>query len=137
VYFKAAGALLTSHTFHSSTLMRDGKIFIAGDIDILNDGKVTETYDVAAGASLHGPDLLLARRDHVGVLLPNGQVLILAGDVVGRGTTDTTEVYDPSSGTVAAGPKLPQASAFQSIAPLPDGQNNGSRRRRPIGNESG
>jgi len=122
VYFKAAGALLTSHTFHSSTLMRDGKIFIAGDIDILNDGKVTETYDVAAGASLRGPDLLLARSNHVGVLLPNGQVLILAGSAGASGTTDTTEIYDPSSGTVAAGPKLPQASAFQAIAPLPDGR---------------
>src|ERR1700730_9191397 len=121
--FKAAGALLTSHTFHSSTLTLDGKIFIAGDFEDGLNNRVTETYDVAAGTSLRGPDLLLARFSHAGVLLPTGQVLILAGYLGGSdGVTDTTDVYDPSSGTITAGPRLPQASAFQSIAVLPDGR---------------
>jgi WD40 repeat protein len=120
--FRAAGALLTSHSFHSSTLLPDGKIFIGGDSDVLSDGKVTETYDVATGTSVRGPDLLLARYGHAGVLLPSGQVLIVGGYLGGTdGTTDTTDVYDPSSDTILAGPILPQASAYQSIAVLPDG----------------
>ena len=84
---------------HSATLLRNGKVLVAGGARRNQDFyRSAELYDPGSGKFQPTGDMSIAREGHAAVLLRSGRVLIAGGWIV-HGSTDTAELYDPSSGT--------------------------------------
>jgi hypothetical protein len=116
--FTATGNMTTGRVQHTSTLLLDGKVLIAGGQSGVNSifyiTSSAEIYDPATGTFAPTGNLTRARSAHSSTLLPDGRVLIAGG----FGPLDTrpggcplpsscgqltsAEIYDPSSGTSAA-----------------------------------
>jgi hypothetical protein len=82
---------------HTATLLRDGRVLIAGGYN----GEYLasfETFDPAARRFQPAGSLAEGRSGHTATLLPDGQVLFVGG--VGRGWTflRSAELYDPATG---------------------------------------
>jgi len=93
-----AASMLEPRSGHSATLLRDGKVLIAGGMRRNQDFyRSAELYDPATGKFQPTGEMSAARVGHAAVLLQSGKVLI-AGGWVGRGCTDSAELYDPSTG---------------------------------------
>jgi hypothetical protein len=100
----ATGSLNVPRSWHTATLLPDGKVlvaggrrFAAGDIgDLVLDS--AELYDPAIGSWTPTGSLTTPRVGHGAALLPNGKVLVVGGDSGGV----TAELYDPASGTWTA-----------------------------------
>jgi hypothetical protein len=78
-----------SHNFHTSTLLSDGKVLIAGGVvgpSINADPTATEVYDPALGSFSAGPNLPEPRQGHTSTVLTNGAILF-AGNSNGNAAT--------------------------------------------------
>ena len=81
--FSATGSMRTAREGHTATLLRDGRVLVAGGSD---NGTHTldsaELYDPSTGTWSFAGHMTVPRVAHVAVLLGNGNVLIAGG---GRG----------------------------------------------------
>src|SRR5579862_3966405 len=100
--FTATGSMSTPREGHTATMLRDGRVLVAGGSPngIQTTGSA-EVYDPASGTFSRTGHLNQPRVAHVAALLGTGKVLIAGG---GRGgmpggyiSYDTAEVYDPST----------------------------------------
>lgn len=100
--FRSVGAMSSPREGHSATLLRDGRVLIAGGSP---NGIVTtssaEVYDPHTGSFTAIASMNVPREGHAATLLRNGKVLIAGG---GRGgmpggyiAYDTAEIFDPAS----------------------------------------
>jgi hypothetical protein len=91
---REVGSLTRARGSHTATLLRDGKVLVAGgyDRDYLQS---MEVYDPATGRFVAAGDMTQARSGHTATLLSDGRVLFVGG--VGHGWTflETAEIYDP------------------------------------------
>ena len=105
--FSATGSMRTAREGHTATLLRDGRVLIAGGSD---NGTHTldsaEIYDPVAGAFSSAGHMTQPRIAHTATLLRDGTVLIAGG---GRGDRpggyiayDTAEIYDPVANRFSA-----------------------------------
>src|SRR5205814_3734746 len=88
------GNLNTARFDHTATLLRNGKVLIAGgyDEDFKNALNSAELYDPATGRwSITGSLNRAGAGAGTATLLPNGNVLLAWGD--------SPELYDPTTGT--------------------------------------
>src|SRR5215831_8384964 len=110
----ATGGLNVPRSFHTATLLPDGKVLVAGgrrvaDQDVLDSA---ELYDPSTGRWSVSGSLIYPRSGHTATLLPDGKVLVAGGD---RGTESagTVELYDPATGAwTATGSLNTPRSAF-------------------------
>jgi len=101
--FSATGNMSSARQRHTSTLLPDGKVLIAGGISngsiVLNSA---ELYDPANGTfTVTSTPMTSARYLHTATLLSSGKVLIAGG----RNASDalnTAELYDPVNRTFTA-----------------------------------
>jgi hypothetical protein len=102
----ATGSLLTARASATATLLRDGRVLVAGGSGFEVAG-VSETVTALAGAELFDPrtgaftsagSMTQARAGHTATLLQNGRVLFVAGS----SDQMSAELYDPSSGRFVA-----------------------------------
>jgi hypothetical protein len=110
--FRPAGDMTTGRTMHTSTLLADGRVLIAGGYGHGAEGPAggrtalasAELYDPSTGTFTATRDMIAARGGHTAILLLNGTVLIVGGYGTG-GYPDVApaELYDPTSGTFTAG----------------------------------
>jgi hypothetical protein len=114
--FSNTGSLLSANLdsleLHTATLLRNGKVLIAGGMndEVWPLGRVTtaELYDPATGEFVATAPLRAPRDAHAAVRLDDGKVLIVGGQTAncddwfrcGR-YADGAELYDPSTGTFA------------------------------------
>ena len=78
--FTNTGSLNTARYQHTATLLPNGKVLVAGGLDISNNALASaELYDPASGTWTATGNLNTARYLHTATLLPNGKVLVAGG----------------------------------------------------------
>jgi hypothetical protein len=133
VYDPDAGTWTTENTMsfprqaHTSTLLPDGRVLIAGGFSVGYFTSSAEIYDPAARTWNATGDLGTSRGVHSATLLPNGKVLAAGGNHNTLGAPIlvalfSAELYDPATGTWTASRSLNAARSTHTATLLPSGQ---------------
>jgi hypothetical protein len=97
-FFTPTGSMGSPRTLHTATLLRNGKVLVAGGGTTLDLGvdlfilATAELFDPVTGAFTPAGRMGVARAGHTATLLQNGKVLIAGGGDLGP----TAEIYDPA-----------------------------------------
>jgi hypothetical protein len=102
------GGLAEARYEHTATLLRDGRVLIAGGRQLTWDAdnnihaatlSTVELFDPATVTWMSGPALHEARSGHTATLLSDGRVLVLGGfsGSAPDGLVHSAEVYDPTA----------------------------------------
>ena len=76
--FSATGSMAEARTFHTATLLPNGKVLVAGGGD---ENSTAEVYDPATGSFSITGGMEIGRSGHTATLLPNGSVLVTGGGI--------------------------------------------------------
>src|SRR5262249_49630465 len=101
--FSLTGSMVAGRELHTATLMRNGKVLIAGGEDLKGYAVArAETYDPALGSFTLASSMNLGRYGHTATPLPNGEGLIAGGERIDEDGFDivlsSTEIYDGMTG---------------------------------------
>ena len=115
----------------SATLLRNGKVLIAGgmndEVAPLGLVAAAELYDPVTGRFRSTSPMHAPRAGHAAVLLPDGRVLLIGGESATCSNTGcrhdlaSTEIYDPLSGSFAAGANMSVPRGLVTATPLKNG----------------
>jgi len=121
--FIPTGNMTTPRSYHTATLLLNGKVLITGGSDGHSPYSLAsaELYDPETGTFSATGDMRTPRAFHSATLLPNGRVLI-AGGFVPDGYTATAEVYDPSTGTFIGTGNMVKPMPFGTATLLKNGK---------------
>ena len=106
--FTAVGNMSTARADHTATLLRNGKVLIAGGWDGFQSLASAEFYDPTTRMFAPTGSMITPRYGHSATLLADGRVLIVGGRRAFAGAYNsgtsvfTTEIYDPSTGAFTA-----------------------------------
>jgi len=103
--FTPTGNLTGDRWFHTATLLKNGKVLIAGGRGFrlsLDPLDTAELYDPSTGTFFATGSMSTARVSHTATLLRNGSVLIAGGEGKGGIALASAEIYDPSTGSFAS-----------------------------------
>ncbi len=123
----ATGDLAGPRTFHTATLLSDGRVLVAGGKTRGADGygqsiATAELYDPATGIWTPTGDMTGPHAEHKAALLPGGRVLVAGGwgdGLDGRElSTARAELYDPATGIWTATGSLRLGRTFDHTATL-------------------
>ncbi len=97
--FTTVGAMAGGRRYHSSTLLSNGKVLVAGGEAGSSSLYSAELYDPTTGTWTATGRMVFGRSRHTATLLQSGKVLVAGG--LGSTSSDlaTAELYDPASGT--------------------------------------
>jgi len=120
------GELDGQRTGHTSTLLADGTVLLAGGGGSGGESLASAAlYDPDSGSWSATGDMGEQRVAHTATLLPDGRVLVAGGNVMTSLPSTTTlasaELYDPASGTWTATGAMSMAKAGHSATELDDG----------------
>jgi hypothetical protein len=117
-----ASPMLEPRSGHTATLLRDGKVLIAGGMRRNQDFyKSAELYDPATGKFQPTGEMQERRVGHIAVLLPSEKVLIAGGWISIRDATDSAELYDPATGKFTVISRMTARRAHPSATLLANG----------------
>ena len=103
--FTAVASMATARSFHTATLLQDGRVLIAGGADAsFTTVGSAEIYDPVKQTFAPAGNMTAARASHTATLLPDGRVLIVGGEQTPSGPNgimpgQSAELYDPSTGS--------------------------------------
>ena len=102
--FTAISSMATARSFHTATMLQDGKVLIAGGADA-SDATVSsaEIYDPVKQTFTPAGNMTAPRAGHTATLLADGRVLIVGGEQTPPGLNgivpgQNAELYDPPTG---------------------------------------
>jgi hypothetical protein len=96
--FWKQGTMTAIRAQHTATLLRNGKVLIAGGGDATGTAQSSaELYDPATGKFINVAPMNSARKEHRAVLLGNGVVLIVGGVDSAGHVLANAELFDPST----------------------------------------
>lgn len=122
--FTATGSMGTTRYFHTSTLLPNGRVLVAGGQSDGNFGfgssvfASAELYDPGTGSFATTGSMNAARWGHTATRLGHGKVLLTGG----APTTATTELYDPDSGSFALSGSMSIPRLYHTATLLPNGK---------------
>jgi N-acetylneuraminic acid mutarotase len=96
----SAGAMTTARSFHTATLLTDGRVLLAGGRSGVNPDvslSSAEIYDPVSGTFQAAASLGTPRHQHSATLLPDGRVLVIGGYNPSQGWLGSAEIYDPAT----------------------------------------
>ncbi len=114
--WKETGYLREPRESHTLTLLRSGKVLVAGGYNG-NTLAGAELYDPSAGTWQRTGDLTTARSGHTATLLPSGKVLVVGGSGL-----SSAELYDPATGTWEGTDNVAKARTGHTATLLPSGE---------------
>jgi WD40 repeat protein len=130
--WRIAGSLNTGRIRHTTTLLPDGMVLVAGGWGAVTRGPNFAQFGVLSGAELYEPatgtsfvtlDLNTPRMGHTATRLPNGKVLVAGGDTkFFGGQTNGAELYDRATGTWTITGNLSTVRSAHTATLLPDGK---------------
>jgi hypothetical protein len=104
--FTFTGSMAVPRTYHSATLLADGRVMISGGVSAFTNcvpaQSSVEVYDPATGKFSGLGNMLAARTDQGTALLPSGKVLIAGGSNGCTVALGSAEIFDPTSKTSTA-----------------------------------
>lgn len=113
VWTNTTGTLVQARRWHTSTLLNNDKVLIAGGGVSSGVSRVVELFDPVAGTFTATGSLRLPRQGHTATLLPTGTEVLVVGRNNADNTFDagvdssrTTEIYSVNAGTWSAGPVM-------------------------------
>src|SRR5947207_3114499 len=121
--FEETGSLATARGGHTTTLLPNGKVLVAGGYNF-TDGHLAsaELYDPASGTWTATGSLFTARSSHTATLLSNGKLLVAGGYNGGSSSLESAELYDPASGTWMVTGSLAAGRDSHTATLLPNGK---------------
>ena len=134
--WSSTGSLGTSRILHTATLLRDGKVLVAGGYNWPPTSlRSAELYDPANGTWSVTGSPIAARDDETATLLPNGNVLVAGGEDWNRGllpgpclpncnplALNSAELYEPNAGTWNSSANLNSARSRHTATLLQNGK---------------
>ncbi|WP_224364163.1 Kelch repeat-containing protein [Hyalangium versicolor] len=117
--WSAAGSMIAPRFQHTTTLLPNGKVLIAGGRGSAYLA-AAEVYDPATSTWSATGSMTTPRLLHTATLLPNGKVLV-AGGYTGSIYTAAAEVYDPVTGTWSATGSMVAPRYVHTATLLPNG----------------
>jgi hypothetical protein len=125
--FTATGDLLGLREDHTSSLLANGKVLIAGGEGGIGGGTplaTSELYDPDLGIFSVSGSMATARTYHTATVLAGGNVLVTGGqwNVAARAILDTAEVYDADNRAFLPAGSMNVARYWHTATLLPDGK---------------
>lgn len=114
------GAMTGARYSHTTTLLLDGKVLVAGGKDNVGALRTTNVYDPIMNVWGTAGDMIGVRYAHSASLLQSGKVLVVGG----RNDTEalvTTELYNPVTNSWTAGTALDSARSDHTATMLSNG----------------
>ena len=115
------GTLGTARCSHTTTLLADGRVLVAGGFGNNSYLATAETYDPVTGKWSPTASLSTARSHHTATLLADGRVLV-AGGRNNNSRFASAEIYDPATGTWTAAGSMSVGRAYHTATLLADGR---------------
>src|SRR5262249_48437446 len=130
--WRIAGSLNTGRIGHTTTLLPDGIVLVAGGWGAVFRSHNSAQFGVLSGAELYEPatgtsfvtlELNTPRMRHTATSLPNGKVLVAGGDTkFFGGQTNGAELYDRATGRWSTTANLNTARSGHTATLLADGK---------------
>jgi hypothetical protein len=126
--FGATGSMATDRTYHTATLLADGRVLIAGgctDAFCNHTIASAELYDPKTGSFSPTGSMSTYRANHTATLLSDGRVLVTGGgdpSYQHSYSLSSAELYNPKTGTFSATGTMTTARSAHSATLLPDGR---------------
>lgn len=120
------GKMHVKRSVHTATLLKDGRIFLAGGIfkavGIEENNSSTEFYNPATNSFSPGPRMSIKRAGHTATLLSNGNILITGG-FNNEGFLKSAELFNVNTGKFeAVNGMLSEPRAAHTATLLQDGR---------------
>jgi hypothetical protein len=117
------GSLNTARTFHTATLLPNGKVLVVGGGGNESLLKSAELYNPKGkGAWSTTGSMFMDRYDHTATLLSNGKVLVAGGYSGISGVLSSAELYDPTTGNWTYTGSMNTARLAHTMTLLQDGR---------------
>lgn len=118
-----AGAMVEPRFMHTATRLFDGRILLAGGLNVFTSQEVSsaELYDAATETFTRACTLVSERWAHAAVSLPGGRVLLAGGYFMGR-VSGSAELWDAATGTCTATGSLHTPRADLRLVALASGE---------------